>query len=179
MTGSRGEDVRENYRRSQQPYVPQFQRGAQWSWTPERAPAGPVTIRIEKSSQKMRVYRAGQLIGESDVATGKPGQETPSGSFTITQKKRRHFSNLYGQFVDQQTGQSVGVGRSSMTPPEGTRFEGSPMPWMQRLTDDGICIHAGRVLGYPASSGCIRVPEDFAPLVYSVTEVGTPVNINP
>jgi hypothetical protein len=49
------------------------------------------------------------------------------------------------------------------------------MPYMQRLTWDGIAMHAGRLPGYPASHGCVRLPVDFAEKLYSVTTNGTTV----
>jgi lipoprotein-anchoring transpeptidase ErfK/SrfK len=154
-------------------------RGPRWTWTPENAPNpnAPVTVLISLADQKLRVQQGGHVIGETDISTGKPGQETPTGEFTILEKKPEHYSNLYGQFVTLDTGESVGVGRRGMTPPEGTRFRGSPMPWMQRLTHDGICLHAGRVLGYPASSGCIRLPDEFAPVLFKATQLGTTVRV--
>ncbi len=51
------------------------------------------------------------------------------------------------------------------------------MPWMQRLTWDGIALHAGHLPGYPASHGCIRLPKDFAKQLYEITGVGVPVSI--
>src|SRR5690606_23622289 len=38
-----------------------------------------------------------------------------------------------------------------------------------RLTWDGVALHAGRLPGYPASHGCIRLPAEFAELLYGVT----------
>jgi lipoprotein-anchoring transpeptidase ErfK/SrfK len=148
-----------------------------WSWSPQAADrdAGPARIVVSLPSQKLVVYRDGEPIAHSRVSTGKPGHATPAGSFTVSQKERRHRSNRYGTFVDESTGQPVGVGRSDNTPPPGTRFEGARMPYMLRLTDDGICIHEGNVLGYPASAGCIRVPPDFASKLYAVADSGTQV----
>jgi hypothetical protein len=49
------------------------------------------------------------------------------------------------------------------------------MPYMQRLTEKGVAMHAGHLPGYAASHGCIRLPAAFAKLLYGVTELGTPV----
>ena len=43
------------------------------------------------------------------------------------------------------------------------------MPYMQRLTWDGIALHAGNLPGYPASHGCIRLPMAFAKKLYGIT----------
>lgn len=101
-----------------------------------------VTIVISKASQRMYVFRDGALWRSSPVSTGRRGHATPAGVFPILQKKVFHRSNLYS---------------------------GAPMPYMQRLTWTGIAIHAGRLPGYPASHGCIRVPREFARALYGVT----------
>ena len=51
------------------------------------------------------------------------------------------------------------------------------MPHMQRLTNDGIALHAGYIPGHPASHGCVRLPAKFATALFKVTSVGTPVTI--
>jgi hypothetical protein len=103
-----------------------------------------VIITISLKSQQMHVFRDGAFWRSSPVSTGKRGKETPPGVFAILQKKRFHRSNLYSN---------------------------APMPFMQRLTWDGIAIHAGRLPGYPASHGCIRLPTDFASELFKITGV--------
>lgn len=109
-----------------------------------------VTVEVNIGEQRAYVYRGGQMIGAATVSTGKDGKETPSGTFTILQKKVDHRSNLY---------------------------DAAPMPFMQRLTWDGVAIHAGRNPGFPASHGCIRVPAGFAKKLYEVTTLGTEVTV--
>lgn len=104
-----------------------------------------MTVVISIPLQQAFVYRGDQLIGVSTVSTGKPGKDTPIGTFTILQKKVFHRSNLYSN---------------------------APMPYMQRLTWDGIALHAGTLPGYPASHGCIRFPNAFARTLYRLTEMG-------
>lgn len=101
-----------------------------------------VLITISLASQQMHVFRDGVLWRSSPVSTGKRGKETPPGVFAILQKKKSHRSNLYSN---------------------------APMPFMQRLTWDGIAIHAGHLPGYPASHGCIRIPRAFASELYKIT----------
>lgn len=96
------------------------------------------------------VYRDGALIAATAISTGSLGRETPTGVFTILEKKVMHRS---------------------------TTYDDAPMPYMQRLTSKGIAIHAGDLPGYPASHGCIRLPNEFAKLLYGVTEIGTQVMI--
>ena len=51
------------------------------------------------------------------------------------------------------------------------------MPYMQRLTWDGIALHAGRNPGYAASHGCVRLPVAFAKRLFEITSVGSTVTI--
>lgn len=117
-------------------------------WHPEVAPAGPVVLVVSLDEQRAYVYRNGIAIGVSTISSGKAGKETPPGVFTILQKKREHYSNLY---------------------------DNAPMPYMQRLTWDGIALHGGRLPGYPASQGCVRLPQEFAAKLFTVTRTGDTV----
>lgn len=121
----------------------------QYLWEQDAA-AGPVSILISIPDQKAYVYRGDNLVAVSTVSTGKEGNETPVGIFTILQKKQMHHSNLY---------------------------DNAPMPFMQRLTWDGVAIHAGRNPGFPASHGCIRVPTSFAKKLFAATEMGATVEV--
>ncbi|MFZ5655774.1 MAG: L,D-transpeptidase family protein [Pseudomonadota bacterium] len=120
-------------------------RAGEFVWKPELAPRGPVVVVASLPLQQLHVYRNGVRIGASTISSGKPGHETPVGVFTILQKHAEHYSNLY---------------------------DNAPMPWMQRLTWDGIALHAGRLPGQPASHGCIRLPEPFAKALFSTTRPG-------
>lgn len=112
--------------------------------------AGPISIVVSIPAQRAFVYRDGVLIAVSTVSTGSPGRDTPTGEFTILQKQVFHRSNLYSN---------------------------APMPFMQRLTWDGIALHAGHLPGYPASHGCIRLPAAFAKQLYQLTDVGGMVSV--
>jgi hypothetical protein len=123
---------------------------AQLEWHPERAPTGPLAIIVSIPKQRVFVYRNGIQIGVSPCSTGKKGHETPTGVFTILQKEKEHHSSSY---------------------------DNASMPFMERLTWDGVALHAGKLPGYPASHGCIRLPAEFATKLYEITQVGTPVII--
>ena len=123
-------------------------RPGEYVWTPQLAPSGPMVVVVSLPRQQAYVYRNGVRIGVSTVSTGKSGHETPAGVYTILQKHREHYSNLY---------------------------DNAPMPYMQRLTWSGIALHAGRVPGYPASHGCIRLPMQFAERLFAETMPGTVV----
>jgi len=122
----------------------------QFVWEPQAASTGPLFLVIDLTRQRVLLYRGGVLAAASTISSGSEGRETPTGVFTILQKEVVHRSRTY---------------------------DDAPMPYMQRLTAKGVAMHAGNLPGYPASHGCIRLPNDFAKLLYGVTELGTPVMI--
>lgn len=107
-----------------------------------------VLIVVSLASQRAFVFRKGQPWEWTEVSTGKPGNDTPRGIFTILEKKVHHRSTLY---------------------------DDAPMPFMQRLTWDGVALHAGNVPGYPASHGCIRLPKTFAEKLFAITNFSSTV----
>ena len=111
--------------------------------TPEEAIRSGVLIVVSIPSQKLYVFKDGTLWDWSPVSTGKRGHATPTGAFSILQKRVRHRSNIYSN---------------------------APMPYMQRLTWAGVALHAGHVPGYPASHGCIRLPRAFAQKLFQLTD---------
>ena len=122
----------------------------QYVWASNPSSFGPLLLTIDLTAQRLMVYRNGGLMAASAISTGSLGRETPTGVFTILEKKVMHRS---------------------------TTYDNAPMPYMQRLTSKGIAIHAGDLPGYPASHGCIRLPNEFAKLLYAATELGTQVMI--
>lgn len=111
----------------------------------------PVQIVVSRKDQTLKVYRGTEVIATSNVSTGKRGHTTPTGIFSILEKRRRHFSNLY---------------------------DSAPMPYMQRLTWSGIALHeSNSVPRYPASHGCVRLPRGFAKKLFGLTERGAHVVI--
>lgn len=122
----------------------------QFIWEPEAAPTGPVFVVIHLTRQRVLLYRGGVPIAASTMSSGSKGRETPIGLFAILQKAIVHRSRTY---------------------------DNASMPYMQRLTPQGVAMHAGHLPGYPASHGCIRLPKAFAKLLYGVTELGTPVMV--
>ena len=125
-------------------------RPGQARWLPAAATAadGSVSIVVSLPLQRAYVFRGGVLIAISTISSGQPGYDTPVGRFTILQKRVDHRSSLY---------------------------DDAPMPFMQRLTWDGVALHAGQVLAEPASHGCIRLPRAFAQRLYGMTALGTTV----
>lgn len=123
-------------------------RPGQYFWHPEVASQGPLVVVVSLDEQRLYVYRNGVAIGYSTISSGRRGHETPSGVFTILQKDRDHRSNKY---------------------------DDAPMPYMERLTWDGVAMHGGSLPGYPASHGCVRLPHDFAERLFAITRRGDTV----
>lgn len=116
----------------------------QYVWIPQDRYEGPMKIVVVLDTQRVYVFQNDKLIGFSTISSGKKGKETPIGAFNILQKNIDHKSNLYSN---------------------------APMPYMQRLTWDGIAIHGGHLPGYPASHGCIRLPLPFAKSLFAITKL--------
>ena len=124
---------------------PRLRPGA-FVWQPERSPEqGVVTVLVSLSEQLAHIYRNDVRIATTTISSGRSGHRTPTGVYPILEKRVKHFSNLY---------------------------DNAPMPYMQRLTWDGIALHGGNLPGYPASHGCIRLPHRFAKLLFEVTARG-------
>ncbi|GHB24108.1 L,D-transpeptidase [Salinicola rhizosphaerae] len=122
-----------------------------WIWGGDDKRGGPMAVIVSLTEQRAYVYRNGILIGVTTVSTGRPGYETPTGVFTVLQKDKDHHSNLYGN---------------------------APMPYQQRLTWDGIALHAGGLPGYPESHGCVHLPTEFARLLFDASNLGMTVVVS-
>ncbi len=140
----------------------------------------PENSRAVVSISKQRLYLmiGDQIYIDSPISSGKAGHSTPMGHFSILEKDPDHRSSIYGNFVDR-SGRVVRSGISSKidSAPSGTRYQGASMKWFCRLTGTGVGFHVGILPGYPASHGCIRLPEDIAPLIYQKVRVGTSVTV--
>src|SRR5215470_3069674 len=117
------------------------------------APTGaPVLAVVALKQQRITIYGADGKMMQARVSTGQRGYETPAGVFSILEKQREHYSNLY---------------------------DDASMPFMQRLTWSGIALHAGALPGRPASHGCIRMPHGFAGQLFDLTNLGLRVIVVP
>jgi lipoprotein-anchoring transpeptidase ErfK/SrfK len=142
----------------------------------------PDNARVLVSITKQRAYLllGDQIAIDSPISSGKRGHASPTGSFTILEKDKDHHSNIYGDYKDSQ-GRTVrgGISAHIDSAPSGTHFVGASMKWFMRLTGEGVGMHVGILPGYPASHGCIRMPEPAAALFYSKVKVGTPAVVEP
>lgn len=136
-------------------------------------------ISIDLAAQKARLLdRRGEVALETDVSTGKPGHDTPTGTFRVMEKIEEKRSTLYGRYKDSKSGLDLGSSLDHPKPPKGAIYEGYSMPYWMRLTYDGVGIHTGKVLpGEAVSFGCVRVPATVQPLLFAKAKVGTRVEI--
>jgi lipoprotein-anchoring transpeptidase ErfK/SrfK len=141
--------------------------------TPDNA-----SVLVSLSRQRAYAYAGSQVAIDTPISSGKKAGFTPTGNFTVLQKDPNHRSNIYGNFVDSR-GRVVRSGISSRidSAPSGTHYEGAPMFYFMRLTNEGVGMHVGILPGYPASHGCIRMPAEIAPLIYARVRIGTPVQV--
>lgn len=122
----------------------------QFKWRKDAPRTGDAEVIVGLDEQIAYLYRGGELVAVASISSGKPGKDTPTGIFPILQKKAMHHSRKY---------------------------DNAPMPFMQRLDEYGIALHAGYNPGEPASHGCVRLPKAFAAKLFQVTDVGDRVVI--
>jgi hypothetical protein len=139
--------------------------------------SGKPSITISLREQRAYFYKSGVLVGVSQLSTGREGLNTPYGRFSIIQKDINHVSSLFGDYVDSAGNVVVpNVDVTKDPKPKGAHFRGTPMPYFMRIVS-GTGLHAGYLPGYPASHGCIRMPEFMAENFFKSVSLGTPVTI--
>ncbi|TMJ13604.1 MAG: hypothetical protein E6G94_11550, partial [Alphaproteobacteria bacterium] len=119
----------------------------EYAWDDEAVPAGRPLVVVNLKAQLLSVYRSGYEIGRARIIYGADNMPTPTGTFPILQKDADHVSNLYD----------------------------APMPFMLRLTMDGISIHASKIAANYATHGCIGLPKEFAEVLFANVKVGDKV----
>ncbi|MBB5686928.1 L,D-transpeptidase family protein [Sphingobium boeckii] len=124
-------------------------RHGDYVWNDEGVPAGPLLITVDLEAQTLSVFRAGYEIGVAVIVYGADEKPTPLGAFAISEKDADHVSNLYD----------------------------APMPYMLRLTDDGVAIHGSEVAADAATHGCVGVPTAFAKRLFGQAKLGDRVVI--
>jgi hypothetical protein len=138
---------------------------------------GSPSVKISLGEQRAYFYKSNVLVGVSQLSTGTEGLNTPTGHFKIIQKDKDHVSNLFGDYVDSAGNVVVpNIDVTKDPKPPGAHFRGTPMPYFMRIVS-GTGMHAGYLPGYPASHGCIRMPEFMAENFFKSVSVGTPVTI--
>ena len=128
--------------------IPGLMKIGDFHWDETGVPDGPVVITVDLQAKVLSIFRGGYEIGAAAILFGGDDKPTPLGVFPITQKSADHVSNLYG----------------------------SPMPYMMRLTNDGISIHGspGMEPGQ-MTHGCVGVPVAFARKLFRAAKPGDKV----
>src|SRR3954447_11276994 len=130
-------------------FGPKALKPGQYVWR-DVSGSGPERLIVSLSDQLAYFYRGETLVAVSTISSGQPGRNTPTGIFSVLDKRPMYRSKKY---------------------------DNAPMPWMQRIDQYGVALHAGYNPARPASHGCIRLPSAFAKKLYTVTGLGTPVYI--
>jgi lipoprotein-anchoring transpeptidase ErfK/SrfK len=134
------------------------------------------SVEIDLSQQLAHLIYDGEVVLTSPISSGRAGYQTKRGRFKVIQKERRHYSNLYGKIVDARGRTIVADADADMRVPRGARFVPAPMPYFIRF-NGAEGMHAGYLPGYPASHGCVRLPERNAIAFFNAVQVGTPVTV--
>ena len=121
----------------------------QFFWDESAAATGPIVVTVDLEARTLSVFRDGHEIGATAILKGYGSKPTPTGVFPITEKDADHVSNIYD----------------------------APMPYMLRLTADGITIHGSKVERGYATNGCIGVPDQFAKRLFGIAGLGDKVII--
>jgi len=129
--------------------VPHAMTFGDYMWNEDGVPAGPVWVRVDIDAQLISVFRGEHEIGTAVILYGGNGKPTPIGAFHVLQKAKDYVSHTYD----------------------------APMPFMLRLTSDGVAIHASNVREGWATHGCIGVPIDFAKRLFAAAHLGDSVLI--
>ncbi len=109
-------------------------------------------ISVDQAAQRMLVSVDGQLLYDWPVSTGRPGYQTPDGSFRPMRMDINHRSEEY---------------------------DNAPMPYSIFFTDTGVAVHGTDEpsgLGRPVSHGCVRLSVNHAATLWNLVQDQTMAN---
>ena len=134
------------------------------------------SIEIDLQDQTAYLIRDGRAVLSTPISSGRYGHLTETGYFKVIENERDHFSTLYGRIEDARGHTIVADADVDMPVPRGGKFVPAPMRYFVRFNSE-TGMHAGYLPGYPASHGCVRLPEKNAIAIFNAVEVGTPVTV--
>lgn len=144
--------------------APELRNGAV-GWLPEhKATVAPVaySLHVDLSRRRLEVRRDGKAIRHTSVAIGRPGNPTPTGRFSITDKlKVTDKGSPYGCCVLALTGHQTNL----------------PAAWPG---GDRLAVHATTDtanIGKRVSLGCMRASEHQARWLVKKIPLGAPIFI--
>ena len=115
----------------------------------EAAPGQLQRACVDLAGNRTWLQQDGKLLyGPTVMSHGKPGQETPKGTFTVTRKVKDEISH---------------------------EFNNAPMPYAVYFTNNGHAFHEGST--DVQSAGCVRLPHDAAKFFFENLQVGDVVYI--
>ena len=138
--------------------------------------AAQYSVEIDLQQQTAYLIRGNRVVLASPISSGRSGHLTETGSFKIIEKELNHYSSLYGKIVNASGRTVVSDADADMSVPRGGKFVPAPMRYFMRF-HAATGMHAGYLPGYPASHGCVRMPEQNAIQFFRAVEVGTPVHV--
>ena len=130
------------------------------SGTGEYDPDQELWFEVNLSEQSMIVWNGDNILLTTLVSTGRPGFDTPTGTFYVNTK------------LESQTMEGV-IGGEYYNVPD--------VPWVMYFTDEGHALHGTywhNNFGNVMSHGCVNLPMDVAEYLYSITPIGTRVEIH-
>ncbi len=136
------------------------------------------SVEIDLQEQMAYLLQNGRPLLASPISSGRYGHFTRTGSFKILEKEKTHYSSMYGKIVDARGNTIVADADADadMSVPRGGKFIPAPMHYFMRFNGaDGM--HSGYLPGYPASHGCVRMPEQYAIAFFNSVSEGTPVTV--
>lgn len=134
------------------------------------------SVEIDLQEQRAYLLQNGRPVLASPISSGRYGHLTRTGSFKVLDKERSHYSSMYGKIVDARGNTVVADADADMQVPRGGKFIPAPMHYFMRF-NGGDGMHAGYLPGYPASHGCVRMPEQYAIAFFNAVQIGTPVTV--
>ena len=129
--------------------LPRELEPGEFAWREDYTAQGPLRIFVDLETDLIHLFRGGSEVGRARIIHGATDHPTPLGTYRILEKRQDHVSNIYN----------------------------APMPYMMRLTWDGVAIHATDVEGRLATHGCVGVPEAFAARLFAEARLGTEVAV--
>jgi hypothetical protein len=135
---------------------------------------------VELDQQRAYLFHENTLVAVTRISSGRRNHRTETGVFTVGSKRRDHRSNVYGDFVGPDGAVMVAdVDARVDAAPPGAVYRGASMANFLRLhhqqKSTPIGFHAGKLPGYPASHGCLRLPRAGSEMFFDYLPVGFPI----
>ena len=123
---------------------------------------GAYSLHADLSDRRIEVRRGGRVLSHISVAIGRPGSETPTGRFAVTDKLRGgNYGPYYGCCI---------LALNAHQPKLPAGWQGG----------NRIAIHgtdSPGTIGAPASAGCLRAADSDLEVLMRSVPLGTPVFI--